>query len=86
MPGWYISSNSGKIQCVEFLEKLGVSLYEEDAYGQTPLYYIASENQLGLLHKYDKLEHYNHIDKLAKQTPLYYAAKKGNVEMCKALI
>lgn len=28
----------------------------------------------------------NHVDKLAKQTPLYYAARKGHLEMCKALI
>lgn len=28
----------------------------------------------------------NHVDKLAKQTPLYYAARKGHLDMCKALI
>ena len=28
----------------------------------------------------------NHVDKLAKQTPLYYAARKGHLEMCKELI
>lgn len=39
----------GKKKCVEFLEGHGVSLYEEDAYGQSPLYYIASENQLSLV-------------------------------------
>ena len=29
---------------------------------------------------------FNHVDKLAKQTPLYYCARKGHFEMCKALI
>ena len=28
----------------------------------------------------------NHIDKLAKQTPLFYAARKGHLEMCRALV
>jgi len=28
----------------------------------------------------------NHSDKLADQTPLYYAAKKGHTEMCKLLV
>jgi ankyrin repeat protein len=28
----------------------------------------------------------NHADKLADQTPLYYAAKKGHTEMCKLLV
>ena len=28
----------------------------------------------------------NHVDELAKQTPLYYAARKGHLEMCKGLI
>ena len=28
----------------------------------------------------------NHVDELAKQTPLYYAARKGHLNMCKALI
>jgi ankyrin repeat protein len=28
----------------------------------------------------------NHVDKLASQTALYYAAKKGNTEFCRRLI
>lgn len=28
----------------------------------------------------------NHVDKLAKQTPLYYAVRKEHLEMCKALV
>lgn len=72
--------------CVDYLQSVGVSLFEEDAYGQTPLYYIASENQLALISKYTSPADYNHCDKLAQQTPLYYAAKKGNLEMCKLLV
>jgi len=32
------------------------------------------------------LERVNHIDKLAGQTPLYYASRRGLLEMCKILI
>lgn len=39
-----------------------------------------------MLDYFDKPEYYNHRDKVAGQTPLYYSAKKGYVEMCKALI
>lgn len=39
-----------------------------------------------MLKYFDKPEHYNHKDKLAEQTPLYYAAKRGFLEMCKGLI
>ena len=28
----------------------------------------------------------NHVDKLYKQTPLHYAAVKGHVDMCRALV
>lgn len=28
----------------------------------------------------------NHVDKLASQTALYYAARKGHTEMCRKLI
>lgn len=28
----------------------------------------------------------NHVDKLASQTALYYAARKGHTEMCRRLI
>jgi ankyrin repeat protein len=28
----------------------------------------------------------NHSDKLAKQTPLFYSARKGHLDMCKALV
>lgn len=77
MPRWYLTIYSGKAKCVELLIECGVSLDEEDAYGQIPLYYIANENQLHLLDMYTKIESFNYKDKLASQTPLYYAAKKG---------
>lgn len=28
----------------------------------------------------------NHTDRIAKQTPIFYAAREGNLEMCKILI
>lgn len=28
----------------------------------------------------------NHVDKIAQQTPLFYAAREGHLEMCKVLI
>jgi ankyrin repeat protein len=28
----------------------------------------------------------NHFDKIANQTPLFYAAREGHLEMCKMLI
>lgn len=28
----------------------------------------------------------NHVDKLAKQTPLYYAVRKGHIQICKELV
>ena len=65
---------------------------EEDLYGQTPIYYAASENRLNLLDLFTTESMVfltlvvNHVDKLAKQTPLFYAARKGHLEMCKALI
>lgn len=34
---------------VEWLLGLGVKLDEEDLYGQTPIFYVASENRLNLL-------------------------------------
>ena len=42
----------GKTKCVDLLLEKGVSLTEQDAYGQIPLFYMASENQLHLLEKY----------------------------------
>lgn len=27
-----------------------------------------------------------HVDRLTQQTPIFYSAKKGHLEMCKALI
>jgi len=32
------------------------------------------------------IERVNHVDKLAHQTPLFYAARHGHLEMCKILI
>ena len=28
----------------------------------------------------------SHVDKLTQQTPIFYSAKKGHLEMCKILI
>lgn len=39
----------GKRKLVEYLVTLGCRLDEEDLYGQTPIYYVASENRLNLL-------------------------------------
>jgi ankyrin repeat protein len=62
-------------------------------YGQTPLFYAASENKLALLDFFDNkgmpldnVDAVNHVDKLASQTALYYAARKGNTEFCRRLI
>ncbi len=71
---------------------MGCKIDEEDLYGQTPIYYAASENRLNLLDLFTTESMVfltlvvNHVDKLAKQTPLFYAARKGHLEMCKALI
>jgi ankyrin repeat protein len=71
---------------------MGCKIDEEDLYGQTPIYYAASENRLNLLDLFTPESMVfltlvvNHVDKLAKQTPLFYAARKGHLEMCKALI
>jgi ankyrin repeat protein len=32
------------------------------------------------------LERVNHVDKLARQTPLYYAARRGHLQMAALLI
>lgn len=55
-------------------------------YGQTPLFYAASENRLNLLDLFETKETINHVDKLATQTALFYAARKGNTEFCRRLI
>jgi len=62
-------------------------------YGQTPLFYAASENRLNLIDLFENkciqisnIEFLNQSDKLANQTALYYAAKKGHYEMCKRLV
>lgn len=35
---------------------------------------------------FNHLERANHADKLAGQTPLYYAARRGHLQMCKLLV
>lgn len=35
---------------------------------------------------WSEVERINHADKLAGQTPLYYASRRGHLEMCKLLI
>lgn len=61
---------------------LGINIDDVDSFGQTPIYYVARENRLNLFPKLvgkGKLGCYlvelNRIDKLANQTPLFYAAK-----------
>jgi hypothetical protein len=39
----------GKRKLTEYLLSVGMKLDEEDLYGQTPLYYVASENRMNLL-------------------------------------
>lgn len=63
----------------------GLSLDDVDIYGQTPLFYAVGENRLEIVSKYATRERVNHVDKLAKQTPIYYAARKGHFEMSKLL-
>jgi len=65
----------------------GLDLNETDLYGQTPVYYVAKENRLNIIHKL--IEHkvdLNVKDLIAGQTPLFYAAKEGHLEMCKILV
>ena len=64
----------------------GLNLDDSDQYGQTPLFYAASENQLEIVRQYATKgtsfitsERVNHVDKLSGQTPLYYAARQGNL-------
>lgn len=67
----------------------GVSLNDVDIYGQTPIYYIARDNRMNLIEVIDKKHvkiDYNHSDKIANQTCLFYAASQGHLGMCKALI
>ena len=63
-----------------------MSLDEYDDYGQTPLFYAVSENQIEIVRKYATKSRVNHVDKLAGQTPLYYAARKNHLDMAKLLI
>ena len=54
----------------------GLSL-DEDLYEQIPLFYIAKENQMNIIHKlFEKKVNLNHIDKIAGQTILFYVAKE----------
>jgi ankyrin repeat protein len=39
----------GKRRLTEYLVASGVKIDEEDLYGQTPIFYVASENRLNLL-------------------------------------
>lgn len=39
----------GKRKMTQYLLTMGCKLDEEDLYGQTPIYYVASENRLNLL-------------------------------------
>lgn len=39
----------GKRKLIEYIMSMGCKIDEEDLYGQTPIYYVASENRLNLL-------------------------------------
>ena len=43
---------AGKEKCAEILLSHGLDLDTNDVYGQTPLFYAASENRLGIMHQY----------------------------------
>ena len=77
----------GKEKCLDLLLEHGLSLDDEDLYGQTPLYYAAKENRMNIIHRLiEKKINLNHQDKIAQQTALFYGAKEGNLEMCKVLV
>ena len=42
----FYACRDGKINLVKYLLENGCKLDEEDLYGQTPIFYVASENQL----------------------------------------
>jgi ankyrin repeat protein len=73
----------GKEKCLDLLLEAGLNLNDEDIYGQTPLFYAAKENRLNIIHKLiekkgnhgSNLVDANHMDKIAQQTPLFYAAR-----------
>lgn len=44
----YYIAREGKLNCVEYLVKLGCNVNHRDQYGQTPLYYAARYIQLRL--------------------------------------
>lgn len=57
------------------------------------MFYAISENKIEIVRKYATKgtnsitkERLNHVDKLVGQTPLYYAARKGHLDMCKLLV
>ena len=37
---------------MDYLLELGVRVDEEDLYGQTPIYYVASENRLNIVDRF----------------------------------
>lgn len=41
----------GKEKCLDLLLHHGLSLDDEDIYGQTPLFYVAKENRVNIIHK-----------------------------------
>lgn len=89
MQGRYGHIDLGKTRCFELLIEAGVAVNDVDIYGQTPIYYIARDNRMSLIEVIDKKHvnvDYNHSDKIANQTCLFYAAREGHLEMCKALI
>jgi len=47
---------------------------------------VNSSQILYQMYGFFHLERANYADKLAGQTPLYYAARRGHLSMCKLLI
>lgn len=61
------------------LDGLNVNVDEVDMYGQTPIYYAASKDRLNILDRMIGRVDLNRVDQIAKQTPLFYAAKEGHL-------
>lgn len=48
----YSDYYAGKEHCVELLMSHGLCLDEVDVYGQTPMFYAASENQVEVIRRF----------------------------------
>jgi ankyrin repeat protein len=50
------------------------------------MFYAVNDNRIEIVRKYATKERVNHQDNLSQQTPLYYAARRGHIELCRILI